>query len=310
MRGNHTIEHRLQVLERRSRISNPAGLAALAVVLMLVIVGQKKPANREPTASLVEAQQFRLVDEKGAVLGVWSAVEGGAAFTHGGGAGEAGWQIVASEDGLVGLVLSDIQGKIRGSWFLHPDGTVFLSLSDRHGTLRANLTQEGEEIAFQLYDDDSNKRGKWGITSDGTIALAMAGERETSNGSWLAKADGSSRLCFSDSGGPRMSFGVDSNGTPMMALFHAKAKPAGLWTASPDGSTSLCLSDKSGKKRGEWGVRSDGSEAFWLSDTAGKARLVLGCTELVVPRTGLTEKTPESTITLFDRNQKVIFQIP
>ncbi len=47
-----------------------------------------------------------------------------------------------------------------------------------------------------------------------------------------------------------------------------------------------------------------------LRDQTGKPRAVLGSTELEVTRTGATEKQPPSSLVLFDKDGKVIWQAP
>ena len=54
----------------------------------------------------------------------------------------------------------------------------------------------------------------------------------------------------------------------------------------------------------------DGSPHLDLFDNDGKLRAALGVTDLQITRTGASEKTAPSSLTLFDKEGKVIWQSP
>ena len=79
---------------------------------------------------------------------------------------------------------------------------------------------------------------------------------------------------------------------------------------NPDGSPSLDLRDAAGKTRADLSLYPDGTPALDLSDAAGKVRAVLGITSTEVVRTGEERRRSESSLVLFDKDGKVIWQAP
>jgi len=80
-------------------------------------------------------------------------------------------------------------------------------------------------------------------------------------------------------------------------------------SVSKSGETVIGV-QKAGKHRLRLGVDKDGAGSLRLCDKDGKGRAVLGCTELVTIKTGEETKRAESSLVLFDKEGKVIFQAP
>ncbi|MCD6417093.1 MAG: hypothetical protein J7M08_10435 [Planctomycetes bacterium] len=69
------------------------------------------------------------------------------------------------------------------------------------------------------------------------------------------------------------------------------------------------LVDEKGNRRAVLG-ESEIGPGLELRDEKGNSRAVLGSTSLVVPKTGEITKLPESSLTLFDKDGKVIHEVP
>jgi hypothetical protein len=131
----------------------------------------------------------------------------------------------------------------------------------------------------------------------------------------------------------RVALGVRTHGWAGLTLYDAAGKTRAILTLHADGSPSLYLSDGTEKLRASLGVAAngsprlslldaavqtradlgvlpDGSPALYLYDAAGKARATLGCTTLEVVKTGEARKRAESSLVLFDKDGKVIWEAP
>ena len=73
---------------------------------------------------------------------------------------------------------------------------------------------------------------------------------------------------------------------------------------------SLILSDTQGKPLVDLSAMTEIGASVTLSDTEGKARAVLGTTGLVDTKTGEETKTAPSSLVLFDKDGKVLWQAP
>ena len=128
----------------------------------------------------------------------------------------------------------------------------------------------------------------------------------------------------------RSSLFLTINGFPMLSLYDSH----GNFRASLDminNSPSLSLSDSKGKIRASLGVIDNSpalflydshgnfrasldmygnSPALSLYDSKGRERNVIGNSSLQTIRTGATTETGESSIVLFDKKGKVIWQAP
>lgn len=80
--------------------------------------------------------------------------------------------------------------------------------------------------------------------------------------------------------------------------------------AAPDGSSSLRLWDNKRKTRGMFEIEKDGSPSLTLHDPDGTIRAVLGQVELQNTRTGSGEMRPASSLVLFDKAGKVLWNAP
>lgn len=79
---------------------------------------------------------------------------------------------------------------------------------------------------------------------------------------------------------------------------------------SSDGSANLDFLAENYRTQGGLEVDKDGNPDLDLFDNEGKLRAALGVTDLQITRTGASEKTAPSSLTLFDKEGKVVWQSP
>jgi hypothetical protein len=117
--------------------------------------------------------------------------------------------------------------------------------------------------------------------------------------------EGAKLLLGSENGKSRAMLNVDKDG-PALTLFDENAKLR-AWLAVFKDGPRLALRDESEKVR--VGLSVDGDRPrLRLYDEKSKTRAVLGPTELETTGTG--EQRPESSLVLFDRDGKVLWQTP
>ena len=114
--------------------------------------------------------------------------------------------------------------------------------------------------------------------------------------------DGEPSLTFvNKKGWAPMALGINKDGLP---FFNMVLEPN-----QRDGP-SLILMDSRMNSRAILGLSDDGEPRLFFLDRNGQKRLALGSTEFPNPLTGLEEKRPCSSITLFDEQGKVLWSAP
>lgn len=119
-------------------------------------------------------------------------------------------------------------------------------------------------------------------------------------------------LNLSKDGEPSLTF-VNKNGWAPMAMgINQEGLPYFNMVLEPGrkGGPSLILMDSRMKSRALLGVRGDGEPHLSLLDQNGIERLSLGSTEFPNPLTGIVEKRPLPSITLFDESGKPLWSAP
>jgi hypothetical protein len=95
------------------------------------------------------------------------------------------------------------------------------------------------------------------------------------------------------------------------ALYISEGKgQAAARLAVLQGAPALSLYDGNWKERGRLFVDTEGKPGLALRDSQGKDRAVLGVAELETIKTGATQRTAESSLVLFDKEGKVIWEAP
>ena len=93
-------------------------------------------------------------------------------------------------------------------------------------------------------------------------------------------------------------------------LVDAAGKLRALLWLPLSGAPGLDLLDGTGAMRASLSLSPDGSPKLDLSDATGKRRAVLGAANLEAAKTGEETKRSESSLVLFDKDGKVIWQAP
>ena len=164
-----------------------------------------------------------------------------------------------------------------------------------------------EAKEFLLKDGDGNDRGAWYISDNGQAELALYDTDANPRLAISGSGDGAFVILMDKNKAKRAVFEVfkgvpslkmtDSGGTFRVALF------------ATDDTVLLSLDDENGMTRGMWGVDKDGPR-LQLLDKNENTRAVLGLHEIEVTHTGEKRTTAESSLILFDREGKVIHQVP
>ena len=95
-------------------------------------------------------------------------------------------------------------------------------------------------------------------------------------------------------------------------LMDSKGKERASLVADGAGSVFLVLFDANQKTRAQLSVSNEGPSLIFY-DPSGKPRTIIGSTTLVashVNENGIAEKSPASSIVLFDRNGKLLWRQP
>lgn len=158
-------------------------------------------------------------------------------------------------------------------------------LVDEKGTVRASLTARKSAAALMLADEA------------GTVRARLA-------------LEGSPRMELSDAGGTtQASVSLGADGAPTLSLGAEKQARATVRIGS-DGASDLTLTDGNDHARAALALAADGSPRVALYDEEGSLRASLGATPLKELRSGASEKTPPSSLVLFDKKGGVVFKAP
>jgi len=265
-------------------------------------------AQGEPQ-KVIEAQEFRVVDEDGKVLAILGSWEE-AAFWDGK-IPEADLNRLGVNNKLVrqGLRLFDENETIRASLAL-VSGQPQLDFFDLDGETRASLhlqtsisdvldalrseepSQVGNDILLSLYG--SGRKGGTTLTvgPSGDSVLLM-GENDREEGRVYLVSDPSDGSAF-------FQITDERSGTAIIPLHQSDDELR---------SKEFILLDEDNIKA-MLGVDEDGNPRFQLYDSNGDLRAVLGSTRLKNTTTGSTEIRAVSSLVLFDEEGNVVWSAP
>ncbi|MHC4549797.1 MAG: hypothetical protein ACYTEZ_13575 [Planctomycetota bacterium] len=71
------------------------------------------------------------------------------------------------------LTVRDLGGKERAALFTAADGSPFLTLADKDGTIRAMVSSSAVGAALNLYDKNGKTRARLGTAADGSPSLTL-----------------------------------------------------------------------------------------------------------------------------------------
>jgi hypothetical protein len=142
---------------------------------------------------------------------------------------------------------------------------------------------------FELVDSAGSSRGAMGLNADGSPGL------------WLEDRNGKARITLASS--------ARAEGQPVLQLSDNDGKVRIAATVNKDGLPGLTLADKDAQARvGMMIVDADGNPALAVSDREGRLCAVLGVASLGKTRAGSAKQTAESSLVLFDKEGKVLWQ--
>jgi len=295
-------------------------LGAATVLAMGATWAHPGQPAKPQVAEVVRAKRFELVDSSGRVR----------------------VRLSVTLTGGSSIDLLDNEGQIRANLGVRFDDSPSLDLRDREGKMRASMRilSDGSP-GLNLLDKERKNRAALFLFSDGSPMLSLADKGESGDrlalmrASLAVKSDGYPELRLQGKGAEGVAtLDVAPGDTPELrmtkgilhttrALLNVSTDgPSGLWltdkegqpragiAVKSDGSPSLNLQDKEGKPRASLGVLADGSPGVVLCDKDGKKRAVLGRTVLESVKTGEETTTAESSLTLFDKEGKVLWKAP
>ena len=153
------LANRVPRLETQNRWFKRAGVSAVGVVTIALVMGQAGAKQQAPATKVVEAEKFVLRDKDGRQRGSWGV----------------------DPDGSTALSLRDKDGKERGIWVVSPEWGTALILCDPDGKLRGDWTVRPDgSTRLSLRDKDGRQRGGWAMLPDGTASLSIYDEQGNS----------------------------------------------------------------------------------------------------------------------------------
>jgi len=187
------------------------------------------------------------------------------------------------------LCLYDATGQERAGLSLIGGNHPYLAINDATGQQRVGLT---------LWEDGGPGLGLWDAM--GQLRVALGIQEDGRPGLRLKDATGQQRV--------GLGLGIEE-GNPVLSLWDAAGETRAQLRLTPDDSPTLGLWDAAGKSRARLGLE-DGRPGMTLWDAAGNARAIVGCFETVIIRSGVKRKHSESTITLLNDGNEVLWQAP
>jgi hypothetical protein len=319
------------------------GLTTAAVIGFIAVLLTFRPSLLTTASAIqgrISAREFVVTDENGRTVGWFGNLRNGASgliFAVNG---------VSPKDWKPPSYLNDLLERVEhagGSIMLAGSDSSELSLSDHPDekdrseaiSLSVNAASPGvHEAALRL-------NGRDGMSMFSGIESYDAKSKENASISLFAPEvdsvprretnleldpDGSSYLQFGNGVlDPRARLETDAGGLPGLKFFDASGEQRTEFILTEKGEPLLALWGKGAKTYDGLYLRDRGvaladtqgkvratldDDGFTLLDEKEKLRAVLGSTTLETVRTGATETTAPSSLTLFDKDGKVIWQVP
>lgn len=128
---------------------------------------------------------------------------------------------------------------------------------------------------------------------------------------WSSAAPGGCGLFFYDgTGKKRAQLAVLADGSPSLSVSDKDGETRAALMVMPDGSPILALYDEDGQRRATLMVLPDGGPSLSVLDKDGQTRATLGATSTETIATGVVHQRPESSLVLFDKDSKVLWEAP
>jgi hypothetical protein len=179
---------RIQDLERETRRYRRLWIAMVIVfcivlglgIALVMLAGRHSLPGQ--VAEVVEARQFQIRDEQGAVRGAWGIDQDGALrLTLLAPNSKAAVTMTVLKGGAPGLTFADTSGHARGVLALLPDETLSLTFADRSGLTRSVLGLNPEGSATLVFADRTGAtRAGMGVDSRGNGTFTLMDRRGAS----------------------------------------------------------------------------------------------------------------------------------
>jgi hypothetical protein len=212
------------------------------------------------------------------------------------------------------FVLRGKAGQVRAELGVQPDDDrAELTLRAPDGTVRAELATADSDTAVDRWKRETSLLG---LRDRKGKRLATLSVWDGTKG--VPGTPGSFRLvqpvlAMADAAGTtRVTLSVSEDRSGLEVRDEKSSWRASLLTGEND-APFLAMWDKEGEMTVHLGYQpaeADAGPSLSLSDQEGHVRATLGSTELVTVKTGATQRTAESSLVLFDRENKVIFKAP
>lgn len=186
--------------------------------------------------------------------------------------------------------LLDAQGRSRGGMSVGSDGSLGLNMFDQAGAHRVvlGLSPSGAPMLVLHASTKEGGGASLALLDDGRAALFLDGRDARGSSLLGCSADGSPYLSLTDRAGtPRAQLGLNERLLP-----------------------SLVILDSAGRSRAVLTLADGGAPFLELYDEDGVGRATLGATDLVMPKTGASVRTAESSLVLTDRSRTVVYRAP
>ncbi|HET9465169.1 MAG TPA: hypothetical protein VFO71_06555 [Gemmatimonadales bacterium] len=147
-------------------------LLGLATALVVVAARHGLPGT---VANVVEARQFQLRDQTGAVRGTWNTgSDGSMRFLMQAPGSKAGLSLSVLAGGASGITVRDSAGRSRAVLGLLPDQTVSLLFADENGTTRTVLSLvRGGSSTLVFADRSGSAKVGVGVDARGQSTLTL-----------------------------------------------------------------------------------------------------------------------------------------
>jgi hypothetical protein len=302
------------------------GIAMAALIGVIAVLLSARPSTLATVSAgrgRVSAREFVVTDDRGQIVGWFGNLNGfsGLILT-------ASKSAAAKSDPPAYIeALGKLVEKQGGAYLVVNHESAEMQLTDRADkngktdivSLKADRTS-GHESALNLTGSKgmtaslSADAAEETIPESARLILSQPFPSGSLNKAHMRQVDvnldfdGSSHLQFSDFlHTPFARFEVDAGEKPTLDFFDDGGDQRVQFALSKDGEPSLSLWGKGEKTYKGAFLNENG---LVLTDENRKARAVLGSTSLETIRTGATETTAPGSLTLFDKNGRVIWQVP
>lgn len=188
-----TLTKRLDRLERENRRFKKAGMATLAVITAVVLMGQ---ATAKKAINIFMSEEFVLRDTSGKIRGVLSVVEDEPYLTLYDKDKKIRFAVRAAAD-KVSLVVKGKDQK-SGVRLTVAGGSTKLLINDKDGNPRTEIGLKSDGSPFlRLYDKGRKLRAGLGVGGDGSVVLLLA-DKEKGHAELTVQRGGLPRLRFVD----------------------------------------------------------------------------------------------------------------